>query len=835
MDRRTFLFVIVTSVTLISVNLFFQWFNQGDMEKRIAQQRAILTEQKQQLESEIAQKTASPKDLPLVELFTDNEAKDLIGLGVKVNGSVVTLSWAPQLPKEVYVRAHETKEQLEKVTIAYDPQSLGYIAAYLTSGTTQIPVGQIPSFGEYPVQLLNPSTDRVVFGEIFDGSLNIPQEKLDKLNKQLNGKSPSPQPLGNVLVLYKTDKGYLPAGSYDQKNKSFIQIENIIGLANLILAPSEKREVKTGARLSEQFYVLENEYQQLVFSNYGGALAEINLPFRTKENKNSVVREIGFDRDMVEHHPYNAMFPAHAYFTPGQGSFEEHAKGQLGGYYPLIRRDLIETGNRKSVKIAPAYYAFNIVSKYPEVAQLVYEVKSFEKDKIVFVASQPHRRITKSYSIAQQKEGAPYIIDLTITIEGDGKGLWLSTGVPEVELISGQPAPTLMYRIVRAKNKSEIKEVKLPKEILTNTQDYPDWIATANGFFSVLLDSTSKTDPGYRFQFVAGDEVPSRLVEIDQEYERFKAQNMPGYLAMLPLKVNQGALNYRIYAGPNSERILKQVDKKFTDKVTGYSPDYNQLQVYHGWFPFISEPFTAFLSIILKTCYQFTGSWVFSIFLLTLLLRIMLYPLNAWSMRSMIRMQEIAPKIEALKEKYKNDPRKVQMETMNLWRDTGANPLSGCFPMIIQVPFLMGMFGLLKTTFSLRGAVFVPGWIDDLSAPDVLFSWEKPIWFIGTEFHLLPIILGVVMFCQARFMASGPKDPSKMTDQQRQGRVMANMSAVFFTFIFYNFPSGLNIYWLFSMLLGMLQQWWMAKQMKAKKASDEIEVKVTPVAKKRKK
>ena len=152
---------------------------------------------------------------------------------------------------------------------------------------------------------------------------------------------------------------------------------------------------------------------------------------------------------------------------------------------------------------------------------------------------------------------------------------------------------------------------------------------------------------------------------------------------------------------------------------------------------------------------------------------------------------------------------------MNLYRDSGVNPVSGCLPLLIQMPFLIGMFDLLKSTFELRGASFIPGWIDNLTAPDVLFSWSQPIFFIGNEFHLLPILLGGVMFLQQRLMSTLPKDPSLWTEQQRQQRSMGSVMAIVFAVMFYNFPSGLNIYWLSSMLLGILQQWWTQKSLTA--------------------
>ena len=238
------------------------------------------------------------------------------------------------------------------------------------------------------------------------------------------------------------------------------------------------------------------------------------------------------------------------------------------------------------------------------------------------------------------------------------------------------------------------------------------------------------------------------------------------------------------------------------------------VQSFHGWFAFISEPFAKFLFFLMKIFYSVVHSWGFAIILLTIALRLMLYPLNAWSIKSTVKMQKLAPKLSQLQERYKKDPKKAQVEIMGLYKEHGVNPLGGCFPLLIQMPFLIGMFDLLKSTFELRGASFIPGWIDNLAAPDVVFTWHTPIWFFGLSLHLLPILLGVAMFFQQRMSATVPKDPSKMTDQQKQQRFMGNIMTVVFTVLFYNFPSGLNIYWLSSMLLGILQQWWMTKKIR---------------------
>jgi YidC/Oxa1 family membrane protein insertase len=183
----------------------------------------------------------------------------------------------------------------------------------------------------------------------------------------------------------------------------------------------------------------------------------------------------------------------------------------------------------------------------------------------------------------------------------------------------------------------------------------------------------------------------------------------------------------------------------------------------------------------------------------------------------MKRMQMIAPEVAAIQAKYKKEPKKAQIEVMNLYREKKVNPFTGCFPILIQMPFLIGMFDLLKSTFALRGASFIPGWIDNLTAPDVLFSWSYPIFFIGTEFHLLPILLGLVMFLQQKMSSTTPKDKNLLTDQQKQQKMMGNIMVVVFAVMFYHFPSGLNIYWLSSMLLGILQQWFTNRQLEKAK------------------
>lgn len=805
MDRRTLLFVIALTLALFGINIFFENQRQENLREWNEQNKAQKSLKQKKLEEELAAHTAKAVDLPLIDIFTDPEAKQFLAAGIDADTSILTLSWSHEIPQTVYAKRKNSTEPPERFQLNFLPEGLGDPVLYQKGAPVPLKIGNLPEFGNLYLQLVILTANRespyeIALGRYVDGHFSIPA--LEDSSRKI---------AQNAIALLNTVEGYLPVAVYNAHEKRLHYLDEMQGLKTLLV--TIKKEAGDVERADEKFYVLESPYQQLVFSNYGGALAEINLPFAGQANKKSVVREIPFDREMIENHPQNAHFPAHPYYLPEkEGEPKEHPQGVIGGYYPLLRRDLIESGNRKSIRIQPQYYAFNIVSEYPEVAQLVYQVTHFDQNSIVFEAKQSHRRITKTYTLKAEEQQAPYSFDLTVKIEGDSRGLWLTTGIPEVEWISGAPAPALKYRITR-NEKADVENIDLPTDSLTVTSVYPDWICNSNGFLGVILDSLAQVDPGYRAQYVSGNVVPSRLVLIEEEYDRFKAKEMPGYLMMLPLKSSGGTMNFRIFSGPFSDSVLKTVDQIYADPEKGYNPDYIACQTYHGWFTFISQPFAKFLFILMKMFYSVTGSWALSIILLTVALRIMMYPLNAWSSKSMIAMQQIGPEVAAIQEKYKKDPKKAQIEVMNLYRERGVNPMSGCLPMLIQMPFLIGMFDLLKSTFELRGASFIPGWIDDLASPDVLFRWKTPIFFIGNEFHLLPIILGAVMLLQQRLSSPQPKDPHELTDQQRQQRAMGSIMSVVFAFMFYNFPSGLNIYWLSSMLLGILQQWWTARRM----------------------
>ncbi len=556
----------------------------------------------------------------------------------------------------------------------------------------------------------------------------------------------------------------------------------------------------------EEFFVLENAYQQIVFSNKGGAIAEINLPFTSGRDTLSPVLPTDLDRTFQARYPLNDYFPSFAYSINTGSGVKKMDERTLGGYYPLLRRTLFSSPT--SWRSPSRSYALRISSPGQEIDDKFFSLSKLEKDRIEFSYSDGKRRITKSFAFSGV---APYCLEVAIKIDGDATGLWLTSGVPEVELISDSPAPALTYKMTKGNQKTAVESLSLPKECITTTGIRPNWVCSSNGFFALIVDPITEVPAGYRACKVPGTEDPTRLTLVDPQYDLYPAEKYPGYEFQLPLGPETTQLRY--YAGPLQTDLLTQVDQAYTNPVTRDNPQYILALSYHGWLTFISEPFAKFLFILMNFFHTITSSWGVAIILLTVILRIMLYPLNAWSIKSTLKMQGVAPRVTALQEKYKKDPKRAQVEIMGLYKEHGVNPLSGCFPLLIQIPFLIGMFDLLKSVFELRGVSFIPGWIDNLTAPDILFSWDYPILFFGTSFHLLPFLLGAVMWAQQRFSSSTPTDAKKLTDQQRQQRMMGNIMTVVFTVMFYHFPSGLNLYWLSSMALGIGQQWWMTRRM----------------------
>ena len=261
------------------------------------------------------------------------------------------------------------------------------------------------------------------------------------------------------------------------------------------------------------------------------------------------------------------------------------------------------------------------------------------------------------------------------------------------------------------------------------------------------------------------------------------SQNINEYIFWSPeFKLKPGeekTFKFKLYMGPKSSDELKKEYPLLANSL------------YFGIFDFVAKP----LLYLLKFFYQFTHNYGWSIVIITFIIRVLFYPLNHISYRSMKKMQELQPIFQKLKEKYKDDPQTLQKELMNLYRTYKINPFSGCLPILIQIPVFIAFYKVLLMAIELRHAPFIL-WITDLSAPERLYigSFEIP-WLGGIP--LLTILMGASMFVQQKLTPTS-MDPT-------QEKIML-LLPIFFTFLFINFPSGLVLYWFVNNLLSIMQQ-----------------------------
>jgi YidC/Oxa1 family membrane protein insertase len=211
----------------------------------------------------------------------------------------------------------------------------------------------------------------------------------------------------------------------------------------------------------------------------------------------------------------------------------------------------------------------------------------------------------------------------------------------------------------------------------------------------------------------------------------------------------------------------------------------------YGFLWWLADP----LFRLLDWMYSLSGNWGLAIILLTVLVKLVLYPLSAASYRSMANMRRVAPQMKRLQERYADDRQKLSQEMMALYKKEKVNPLGGCLPMLLPMPIFIALYWVLFESVELRHAPFM-FWIKDLSAMD--------------PFFILPLLMGASMYVM-QLLAPAVGDPM----QQRMMRLMPIMFTVLFLF----FPAGLVLYWLVNNVLSLAQQWYVMRQYDAKHAA----------------
>jgi len=237
-------------------------------------------------------------------------------------------------------------------------------------------------------------------------------------------------------------------------------------------------------------------------------------------------------------------------------------------------------------------------------------------------------------------------------------------------------------------------------------------------------------------------------------------------------------LGAQIYSGPEITSLL--------DKV---APGFNLVKDY-GWTTIVAKP----VFWLMDEIHQLLGNWGWTIIVLTIIIKIVFFPLSAASFRSMGRMKLLTPKMTEIRERHKDDPQKMNQAMMELYKTEKVNPLGGCLPLLIQTPVFIALYSVILASVELRNAPWL-GWIHDLSTPD--------------PFLILPILMAVSMFIQTK-LNPAPADPM-------QAKMMMIMPLVF-SVMFFLFPAGLVLYWVVNNVLSIAQQWMVTTKMAAAKS-----------------
>ena len=277
-------------------------------------------------------------------------------------------------------------------------------------------------------------------------------------------------------------------------------------------------------------------------------------------------------------------------------------------------------------------------------------------------------------------------------------------------------------------------------------------------------------------------------VELIASFDQYNASVMYGFTKNENITIERGIddnpvvyfdgtqnISFNGYIGPKEYKVLKNIKPVLTNVIE------------YGWFTFASKP----LFQLLTWLHNIFGNWGWSIIALTLLIRVVLYPLTYKGMVSMQKMKALAPKIKDLKEKYKGDPQRLNAATMDMYKKHGANPLGGCLPMLLQIPVFFAIYRVLLNAVELQGAPWM-FWITDLSRMDSLY--------------ILPILMGASMYYQQRLT------PNNFTDPMQEK--VFKFLPIIFTFFFLTFPSGLVLYWFINNLFSIAQQFMVNQQFK---------------------
>lgn len=322
------------------------------------------------------------------------------------------------------------------------------------------------------------------------------------------------------------------------------------------------------------------------------------------------------------------------------------------------------------------------------------------------------------------------------------------------------------------KELAEIDAVDLESRPERNLSGVVDWVATRTKYFAVALIPVENTSEG---AYLAGTRAQAQDKGVVESY---------AIALKMPFKgAAQEGGSFRVFLGPADLGLLKSYGVGL-EKIVAL-----------GW-TWLIRPISEYIMLPLMSAIHYVvPNWGLVIILFSIIIKIALHPLTRSSMRSMKKMQALQPLMNEIREKYKDDPQKMNQQVLNLYKEYGVNPAGGCLPLLLQFPILIALYNVFRATIELRQADFV-WWITDLSVPDTIFSLPFEIPFFGIrDVSGLALAMGITMFIQ-----------QKMTIKDPRQKAMIWMMPILMTLLFNSFPSGLNLYYFVFNLLSIGQQ-----------------------------
>ena len=432
--------------------------------------------------------------------------------------------------------------------------------------------------------------------------------------------------------------------------------------------------------------------------------------------------------------------------------------------------------------------------------------------KAVFIAKLPSGLIAKkTFSLVEsQTTGAPYLLDFELKLENAAAN---AINLNQWSLFVGESSPTYQAEVGQQTGvfwrengsmnfrDSSFKEwwFQSTRDNLKTASNHPvEFAGVTNQFFATAI----------RVKEPTAAQVWAKSSKVNLHDNSKTVTSVRAGLQLPSTTLNPGepkTLKYLVFVGPKDNTMLRKMDKAWGD---GWG-DVMQ----YGWFSIVSRTLNFLLNkyhLLLDDLAK-NWSWGLAIILLTVTVRIVIWPLHAKSTHTMKRMAKLQPEMAKIKEKYADDPNKINTETMGLYKKYGINPLGGCLPMFIQIPIFFGFYRMLQYAVELRGQGFL--WVDDLSQPDTLMHLS---FLGGIPLNILPIVMAISSFLQIRMT---PK-----TGDPMQQKIIMFMPFMFFFFC-YNFASALALYWTTQNIFSIGQTWLMSKvpepELKARATSDK--------------